>query len=44
MTFGEHFAANDAWMVATAQSINADIVGADRIAFERLGARYLLYR
>ena len=32
---------NDAWLVATAESINADIVGADRIAFERLGARYL---
>ena len=25
---------NDAWLVATAESINADIVGADRIAFE----------
>ena len=35
---------NDAWLVATAESINADIVGADRIAFERLGARYLRYR
>ena len=35
---------NDAWLVATAQSLNADIVGADRTAFERLGARYLRYR
>jgi predicted nucleic acid-binding protein len=35
---------NDAWLVATAQSINADIVGADRIAFERLGTRYLRFR
>src|SRR5262245_24131080 len=32
---------NDAWLVATADSINADVVGADRAAFERLGARYL---
>jgi len=35
---------NDAWLVATAESINADVVGADRPAFERLGARYLRYR
>jgi predicted nucleic acid-binding protein len=35
---------NDAWLVATAESISADIVGADRAAFERLGARYLRYR
>ena len=35
---------NDAWLVATAESIDADVVGADRIAFERLGARYLRYR
>ena len=35
---------NDAWLVATAESINADIVGADRIAFERLGAGYLRFR
>ena len=35
---------NDAWLVATAQSINADIVGADRPAFERLGTRYLRFR
>jgi predicted nucleic acid-binding protein len=35
---------NDAWLVATVQSIDADIVGADRAAFERLGARYLRFR
>jgi predicted nucleic acid-binding protein len=35
---------NDAWLVATADSINADIVGADRAAFERLADRYLRYR
>jgi predicted nucleic acid-binding protein len=35
---------NDAWLVATAQSIDADVVGADRAAFERLGTRYLRFR
>ncbi len=35
---------NDAWLVATAESIDADVVGADRAAFERLGARYLHFR
>jgi predicted nucleic acid-binding protein len=35
---------NDAWLVATAESIQADVVGADRAAFERLGARYLRFR
>jgi predicted nucleic acid-binding protein len=35
---------NDAWLVATAESINADVVGADRIAFDRLGARYLRFQ
>jgi predicted nucleic acid-binding protein len=35
---------NDAWLVATAQSIDADVVAADRAAFERLGARYLRFR
>ena len=35
---------NDAWLVATAESIDADIVGADRAAFERLGEAYLKYR
>jgi predicted nucleic acid-binding protein len=35
---------NDAWLAATADSLNADVVGADRAAFERLGARYLRFR
>lgn len=35
---------NDAWLVATADSLNADVVGADRAAFERLGERYLRFR
>lgn len=35
---------NDAWLIATAESIDADVVGADRAAFERLGTRYLRYR
>ena len=35
---------NDAWLVATAESIPADIVAADRAAFERLGAAYLRFR
>jgi predicted nucleic acid-binding protein len=35
---------NDAWLVATADSLNADVVGADREAFGRLGARYLRFR
>ena len=35
---------NDAWLVATAQSIDADIVAADRAAFERLGERYVRFR
>jgi predicted nucleic acid-binding protein len=35
---------NDAWLVATAESIGADILGADRAAFERLGDRYLRFR
>jgi predicted nucleic acid-binding protein len=34
---------NDAWLVATADSLNADVVGADRAAFERLGTRYLRF-
>jgi len=29
---------------ATAESLNADVVGADRAAFERLGARCLRFR
>jgi predicted nucleic acid-binding protein len=35
---------NDAWLVATAESLNADIVGTDRAAFGRLGTRYLRFR
>jgi predicted nucleic acid-binding protein len=35
---------NDAWLVATAESVDADIVGADRTAFERLGARYVQFQ
>jgi predicted nucleic acid-binding protein len=35
---------NDAWLVATAESIDADVVGVDRAAFERLGDRYLRFR
>ena len=35
---------NDAWLVATAQSLDADLAGADRAAFERLGERYLHVR
>jgi predicted nucleic acid-binding protein len=35
---------NDAWLVATAQVLDADVVGADREAFERLGPRYLRFR
>jgi predicted nucleic acid-binding protein len=35
---------NDAWLVATARVLDADIVGADRPAYARLGERYLRYR
>jgi predicted nucleic acid-binding protein len=35
---------NDAWLVATAESLDADIVGADHTAFERLGERFLRFR
>jgi len=35
---------NDAWLLATAESIDADVVGADRAAFARLGSRYLRFR
>jgi predicted nucleic acid-binding protein len=35
---------NDARLVATAESIGADVVAADCSAFERLGARYLRFR
>jgi hypothetical protein len=30
--------------VATAESLGADVVGADRSAFERRGERYLRFR
>ena len=35
---------NDAWLVATAEALAADVVGADRRAFERLGSGYLRFR
>jgi predicted nucleic acid-binding protein len=35
---------NDAWLVATANALDADVVGADRAAFERLGRHYLRFR
>jgi predicted nucleic acid-binding protein len=35
---------NDAWVIATAESLGAEVMGADRAAFERLGARYLRFR
>ena len=35
---------NDAWLVATGDVLDADVVGVDRAAFERLGARYLRLR
>lgn len=35
---------NDAWLVATADVLDADVVGDDRAAFARLGARYLPFR
>lgn len=35
---------NDAWLVATADLLDADVVGDDRIAFERLGNRYFRFR
>jgi predicted nucleic acid-binding protein len=37
-------AENDAWIVATAKSLGADVVGADRNAFDRLGKSYLRFR
>jgi len=41
---GRRMGENDAWLVATADSIDADVVGADRAAFERLDRRYLPFR
>ena len=35
---------NDAWLMATAESVDADVVGSDRRVFERLGGRYLWFR
>ena len=35
---------NDAWLLATAESLGADVVAADRPAFTRLGDRYLRFR
>jgi predicted nucleic acid-binding protein len=35
---------NDAWLLATAESLDADVVGADRAAFARLGKRYRPFR
>ncbi|HEU5022228.1 MAG TPA: PIN domain-containing protein [Bryobacteraceae bacterium] len=35
---------NDAWLVATAEILDADVVGAERSAFERLGSRYLRFQ
>lgn len=35
---------NDAWLVATAELLDADVVGDDRVAFGRLGNRYLRFR
>ena len=35
---------NDAWLVATADVIDADVLAADRAAFARLGERYLRHR
>jgi predicted nucleic acid-binding protein len=40
---GERMGENDAWLVATADWLGADVVGRDRAAFERLGARYLKF-
>ena len=35
---------NDAWLVATSQCLDAEVVGADRAAFSRLSIRYLRFR
>jgi predicted nucleic acid-binding protein len=35
---------NDAWLVATAETLNADVVAADRGAFERRGGRHIQFR
>lgn len=41
---GRRMGENDAWLVATAELLDADIVAVDRGAFERLGNRYLRFR
>jgi hypothetical protein len=35
---------NDAWLVATAELLGAEVVGNDRAAFQRLGSRYLRFK
>ena len=35
---------NDAWLVATAELLDADVVGSDRAGFNRLGKRYLRFQ
>jgi predicted nucleic acid-binding protein len=40
----ERLGESDAWLVATAEALGAEVVGADRAAFERLGTRYLRFR
>jgi hypothetical protein len=39
-----HSRADPPRLVATAQSIDAGVVGAGRVAVERLGSRYLRFR
>ena len=34
---------NEAWLVSTVETLDAEIVGRDRRAFERLGSRYLRF-
>ena len=34
---------NDAWIVATAETLGAEIVARDRAGFARLGGRYLVF-
>jgi predicted nucleic acid-binding protein len=40
---GKRMGENDAWLVATAEVLDAAIVAKDRGAFERLGKRYLRF-
>jgi len=39
----ERLGENDAWLVATALTLDAEVVGQDRAVFERLGERYLRF-